>query len=35
MSNFWGTLSNECAVELHKNITENRDSWEDRLDKQL
>jgi len=33
MADFWGTLSDETANELHKNVTEIRDSWDDRLNK--
>jgi hypothetical protein len=35
MSDFWGTLSDETADELHNAVTESRDSWEGRLKKQL
>jgi hypothetical protein len=34
MADFWGSLSDETANELHKNVTEIRNSWEDRLNKQ-
>lgn len=35
MGDFWDTLSDETATELHKQTKESRDSWEERLNKQL
>jgi hypothetical protein len=35
MADFWGSISDETAAELHKETTESRNSWEDRLNKQF
>ena len=35
MSDFWGTISDETAAQLHKEVIESRNSWEDRLNKQF
>jgi hypothetical protein len=35
MSDFWGTISDETAAELHKEVAKSRDEWEDRLKKQF
>lgn len=35
MSDFWGTISDETAAHLHKEIIESRNSWEERLNKQF
>lgn len=35
MADFWGTISDETAAALHKEVAENRNSWEDRLNKQF
>jgi hypothetical protein len=35
MSDFWGTISDETAAKLHKETTDSRDSWEERLNKQF
>ena len=35
MSSFWGTISDETAKELHKEVEENRAGWENRLNKQF
>ena len=35
MADFWGSISDETAAELHKNVEESRNSWEDRLKKQF
>jgi hypothetical protein len=35
MSDFWGTISDETAAELHKEVAKSRDEWEDRLNKQF
>ena len=35
MADFWGTISDETAAELHREVAESRNSWEDRLNKQF
>jgi hypothetical protein len=35
MADFWGTLSDETAKELHKEVEESRSGWEERLNKQF
>ena len=35
MADFWGTISDATAAELHKNVEESRNSWEERLNKQF
>ena len=35
MADFWGTISDETAAELHKETAESRNSWEERLNKQF
>jgi hypothetical protein len=35
MADFWGTLSDETAHEINKQVTESRNSWEERLNKQF
>ena len=35
MSDFWGTISDETAADLHKQTTEGRNGWEDRLNNQI
>jgi len=35
MADFWGSISDETATELHKNAEESRNSWEERLNKQV
>jgi len=34
MSDFWGTISDETAAELHKEVVKSRDEWQHRLKKQ-
>ncbi len=35
MADFWGTLSDATAQDLHKQVEESRNGWEQRLDKQF
>ena len=35
MADFWGTLSDATANDLHKQLIESRNSWEERLNKQF
>ena len=35
MTDFWGVISDETALELHKEVEESRNSWEERLNKQF
>lgn len=35
MGDFWGTLSDGTATELHKQLEEGRNGWEERLNKQF
>lgn len=35
MADFWGTISDETAAELHKETTDSRNDWENRLNKQF
>jgi hypothetical protein len=35
MADFWESLSDETAAELHKETNESRESWEERLNKQF
>lgn len=35
MADFWGTISDETATELHKETIDGRNSWEERLNKQF
>jgi len=35
MADFWGTISDETAAELHKEVKESRGEWEERLNKQF
>jgi len=35
MADFWGTISDATATELHKNVEESRNSWEERLNNQF
>jgi hypothetical protein len=35
MADFWGTISDETAAELHKETTQSRNDWEERLNKQF
>jgi hypothetical protein len=35
MGDFWGSISDATARELHKSAEESRDNWEARLENQL
>ena len=35
MADFWGTISDKTAIELHKEVEESRKSWDERLKKQF
>lgn len=35
MADFWGTISDETAKEMHKELEEIRNGWEERLIKQV
>ncbi len=35
MADFWGTISDDTAAELHKSVEESKNSWEERLNKQF
>jgi hypothetical protein len=35
MAEFWGSISDATAAELHKHLEESRNGWEERLDKQF
>jgi hypothetical protein len=35
MADFWGTISDETAKEMHKELEESRNDWEVRLKKQF
>ena len=35
MADFWGILSNETAADLYNQLQENRNDWEQRINKQL
>lgn len=35
MADFLGTLSDATANDLHQHLTESRNSWEERINKQL
>jgi hypothetical protein len=35
MADFWGSISDATAAELHKSVEESRNSWEERLNKQF
>ena len=35
MADFWGTMSDETAGDLHKQSKNSREEWEDRLNKQF
>jgi hypothetical protein len=35
MADFWGTLSDKTATEINNQVTESRNGWEERLNKQF
>lgn len=35
MADFWGTISDDTAKEMHKELQESRNGWEERLSKQF
>jgi hypothetical protein len=35
MADFWGSISDETAAELHKEVEQSRNEWEDRVNKQF
>jgi hypothetical protein len=35
MADFWGSISDATAIELHQSTKESRNSWEERLNKQF
>ena len=35
MADFWGSISDATAKELHKSTEDSRNSWEERLNKQF
>jgi hypothetical protein len=35
MASFWGSISDETAKELHKEVEESRKGWENRIIKQF
>jgi hypothetical protein len=35
MADFWGSISDSTAAELHRSVEESRDSWDERLKKQF
>ena len=35
MADFWGMLSDKTACDLHKEVEQSRNDWEQRLNKQF